>query len=196
MTSASHAEGRQFDPGQVYLLEMRRRWSTRASGQRSRVRSEAPDKRSRTCALSPRCSRIAASIMRLAGHMGPRGGWLTAALARLAAGAESSLEACFQSVPSSRTRDVSALRASAWAALRACVRAFALLGSACARARSRLGSAGSVQAPRQRDACAQAQASASAELRRPLRLGDRATLNVFLSGAVVVVGSLGDPPPR
>ena len=111
MTSASHAEGRQFDPGQVYLLAMRRRWSTRASGQRSRVRSEAPDKRLRTCALSPRGSRIAASIIRLAGNMGPRGGWLTAALARLA-GDESSPEACFQSVPSSRTRGVST-RASA-----------------------------------------------------------------------------------
>ena len=129
MTSASHAEGRQFDPGQVYLLEVRRRWSTRASGQRSRVRSEAPDKRLRTCALSPRCSRIAASIIRLAGHMVPRGGWLTAALARLAAGAESSLEACFQSVPSWRTRDVSTRPSSA------CVRACKRLGSAaCVRA--------------------------------------------------------------
>ena len=131
MTSASHAEGRQFDPGQVYLLAMRRMWSTRASWQRSRVRSEAPDKRLRTCALSPRCSRIAASIIRLAGNMVPRGGWLTAALARLA-GDESSPEACFQSVPSSRTRCVSTRPGSA------CVRACKRLGiAACVRARVR-----------------------------------------------------------
>ena len=50
---------------------------------------------------------------------GPRGGWLAAALARLA-GEESSPEACCQAVPNSRTRGVIKRPGSAF-----CVRASA-----------------------------------------------------------------------